>query len=289
MEVDLPIGIKIGRKNYALNLNIYRNAHYQTLNKMKIEFSKVIEPELMKLPSFKSVDLTYTLYPKTKRLCDIANVCSIVDKFFCDALVNIGKLPDDNYEYLKNIDPIAAEKISENDKKRIIRAIEIYKISGKTKTENDFLAKQNGSLYDNFFIGLNYADREILYNRINQRVDVMLKNSLLDEAKNAYNTISGTATQAIGHKEFFEYFNGNMPLEDAIERLKMQTRRYAKRQLTWFRKNSEINWIYMDEENNPIEMRKTRKQLWISVGLGIVCSIVLLCFWAIPYVVGLSS
>lgn len=103
MEVDLPIGIKIGRKNYALNLNIYRNAHYQTLNKMKVEFSKVIEPELMKLPSFKSIDLTYTLYPKTKRLCDIANVCSIVDKFFCDTLVNIGKLPDDNYEYLKNI------------------------------------------------------------------------------------------------------------------------------------------------------------------------------------------
>lgn len=103
MEIDLPIGIKIGRKNYALNLNIYRNAHYQTLNKMKVEFSKVIEPELMKLPSFKSVDLTYTLYPKTKRLCDIANVCSIVDKFFCDALVNVGKLPDDNYEYLKNI------------------------------------------------------------------------------------------------------------------------------------------------------------------------------------------
>ena len=103
MEIDLPIGIKIGRKNFALNLNFYRNAHYQTLNKMKIEFSKVIEPELMKLPSFKSIDLIYTLYPKTKRLCDVSNVCSIVDKFFCDALVNIGKLPDDNYQYIKNI------------------------------------------------------------------------------------------------------------------------------------------------------------------------------------------
>lgn len=103
MEIDLPIGIKIGRKNFALNLNFYRNAHYQTLNKMKVEFSKVIEPELMKLPSFKSVDLIYTLYPKTKRLCDVSNVCSIVDKFFCDALVNIGKLPDDNYQYIKNI------------------------------------------------------------------------------------------------------------------------------------------------------------------------------------------
>ena len=103
MEIDLPIGIKIGRKNFALNLNFYRNAHYQTLNKMKVEFSKVIEPELMKLPSFKSIDLIYTLYPKTKRLCDVSNVCSIVDKFFCDALVNIGKLPDDNYQYIKNI------------------------------------------------------------------------------------------------------------------------------------------------------------------------------------------
>lgn len=103
MEIDLPIGIKIGRKNFALNLNFYRNAHYQTLNKMKVEFSKVIEPEIIKLPSFKSVDLIYTLYPKTKRLCDVSNVCSIVDKFFCDALVNIGKLPDDNYQYIKNI------------------------------------------------------------------------------------------------------------------------------------------------------------------------------------------
>ena len=103
MEIDLPIDIKIGRKNCALNLNFYRNAHYQTLNKMKVEFSKVIEPELDKLPSFKSVDLTYTLYPKTKRLCDISNVCSIVDKFFCDALVNKGKLPDDNYQYIKDI------------------------------------------------------------------------------------------------------------------------------------------------------------------------------------------
>ena len=103
MEIDLPIGIKIGRKNCALNLNFYRNAHYQTLNKMKVEFSKVIEPELDKLPSFKSIDLTYTLYPKTKRLCDISNVCSIVDKFFCDALVNKGKLPDDNYQYIKDI------------------------------------------------------------------------------------------------------------------------------------------------------------------------------------------
>lgn len=158
------------------------------------------------------------------------------------------------YEYLKSIDPLAAEKIYENDKKRIIRAIEIYKTSGKTKTETDFLSKQSGAVFDNLFLGLNFLDRELLYDRINQRVDMMLENGLLDEAKNAYKKIGGTAAQAIGHKELFEYFEGNMSLEDAVEHLKMQTRRYAKRQLTWFRKNSSINWIYMDKEENPIEL-----------------------------------
>ena len=157
------------------------------------------------------------------------------------------------YEYLKSIDPIAAQKISENDKKRIIRAIEVYKISGKTKTETDFLAKQSGAVYDNLFLGLNYFDREILYSRINKRVDIMLENGLLLEAENAYKKIDGTAAQAIGHKEFFEYFKGIMSLEDAVEHLKMQTRRYAKRQLTWFRKNTDIHWIYMDKEENAID------------------------------------
>ena len=102
-EIDLPIKVKVGRKDYVLNLNFYRNAHYHILNQMKVEFSKCIADTLATLPSFKSVELKYTLYPKTKHLCDVSNVCSIVDKFFCDSLVNANKLPDDNYEYLKNI------------------------------------------------------------------------------------------------------------------------------------------------------------------------------------------
>ena len=158
------------------------------------------------------------------------------------------------YEYLKSIDPKSAEKISANDKKRIIRAIEIYKTSGKTKSQVDEESKQVGVVYDNLFIGLNYADREILYKRINDRVDFMIKNGLINEAENAYKNISGTASQAIGHKEFFEYFRGNIDLNDAIEHLKMQTRRYAKRQLTWFRKNENINWFFMDEFKNPLEL-----------------------------------
>ena len=158
------------------------------------------------------------------------------------------------YNYLKNIDPKAAEKISSNDKKRIIRAIEIYKISGKTKSQVDKESKLNGAVYDNLFIGLNYYNREILYKRINDRVDLMLENGLLDEAKRAYENISGTASQAIGHKEFFEFFNGTMEFESAVEHLKMQTRRYAKRQLTWFRKNESINWIFMDDNSNQLNL-----------------------------------
>ena len=163
---------------------------------------------------------------------------------------------DKLYEYLKTIDYKSAQKISSSDKKRIIRAIEIYKISGKTKTECDELSKNAGAIYDNLFLGLNYADREVLYNRINKRVDIMLENGLIDEARNAFGNFSGTATQAIGHKELFKYFNGNMSIDEALEHLKMQTRRYAKRQLTWFRKNDNINWIFMDKEQNPIECAK---------------------------------
>ena len=138
------------------------------------------------------------------------------------------------------------------DKKRILRAIEIFEISGKTKTERDVLSKKNGPAYDNLFIGLGYKDREVLYNRINTRVDLMIQKGLVNEALAAYKTDRGTAAQAIGHKELFKYFSGEMPLEAAVDHLKTQTRHYAKRQLTWFRKNENINWIYMDEDNNPV-------------------------------------
>jgi len=158
------------------------------------------------------------------------------------------------YEYLKKIDPVSAQKISPNDKKRIIRAIEIYEISRKTKSECDYASKKNGVIYDNLYLGLTYADRELLYERINKRVDIMHKNGLIDEAKAAYGIVGGTAAQAIGHKELFEFFDGNMSLDDAIEHLKMQTRRYAKRQLTWFRKNKNINWIFMDKEEQPLNL-----------------------------------
>ncbi len=114
-------------------------------------------------------------------------------------------------------------------------------------------SKTTPSPYNNIFIGLTYRNRELLYDRINRRVDLMVQNGLLDEARLALLKTGKTSAQAIGHKELLGYLTGEETLEDALERLKMQTRRYAKRQLTWFKRNENINWIYMDEEKNPIK------------------------------------
>lgn len=157
-------------------------------------------------------------------------------------------------EKLRQIDPQAAEKLHANDRRRIVRAFEIYKGSGKTKTVNNELSLQNESPYDATIIGITYSDREMLYNRINSRVDVMLQNGLLDEAKAAYCKRSGGgAVQAIGHKEFFDFFDGAVSLETATENLKRATRRYAKRQLTWFNRDERINWIFKDKTENALQ------------------------------------
>lgn len=155
---------------------------------------------------------------------------------------------------LRQIDPDAAEKLHENDKRRIIRAFEIYESTGNTKSFNDEQSIKNESPYDATIIGITYRDREKLYDRINLRVDIMLQNGLLDEARAAFDkNLGGGSIQAIGHKEFFDYFKGEIPLEEAVENLKRSTRRYAKRQLTWFNKDARINWIYKDETENATE------------------------------------
>ncbi len=154
---------------------------------------------------------------------------------------------------LREIDPDAAEKLHENDKRRIIRAFEIYESTGNTKSFNDEMSIKNESPYDAVMIGITYKDREKLYERINARVDIMLENGLLDEAKAAFDkNLGGGAVQAIGHKEFFDYFKGEITLDEAVENLKRSTRRYAKRQLTWFNKDERINWIYKDETEDAV-------------------------------------
>ncbi len=158
-------------------------------------------------------------------------------------------------EKLLKIDPETAAKYHPNDRKRIIRALEIFYLHGKTKTEMDNESKISGGPYNALWIGITYKNRETLYDRINRRVDIMLQNGVLDEAKTAYLNSRGiTSVQAIGHKEFFPFFEGEISLEEAVESLKTETRRYAKRQLTWFRRNENIHWIYADETPNVGEI-----------------------------------
>ncbi len=155
---------------------------------------------------------------------------------------------------LHEIDPEAAEKLHANDKRRIIRAFEIIESTGNTKSFNDEMSIRNESPYAACMIGITYRDREKLYERINARVDIMLQNGLLHEARAAYDkNLGGGAVQAIGHKEFFDYFKSEIILEQAIENLKRSTRRYAKRQLTWFNKDTRINWIFKDETVSAVE------------------------------------
>ena len=155
---------------------------------------------------------------------------------------------------LSKFDSAAAEALNPTDKRRIIRAFEIFKTTGITKTQQDINSKQNPSPFETVFIGITYRDREKLYERINTRVDLMLRDGLLAEAETTLNLKNGRgAAQAIGHKELHAYLLGEKTLEQAVEDLKRETRRYAKRQLTWFRRNEKINWIYADECDNVLD------------------------------------
>lgn len=154
------------------------------------------------------------------------------------------------FDKLKEIDPETADRLHLNDRKRIIRALEIYLSTGKTITEQDKLSHLEESEFDWCVIGLTASDRQFLYERINKRVDIMLESGLLREAEEFFSgEYSSTAKQAIGYKELKPYFDGLVSLEEAVEKLKMETRRYAKRQLTWFRRNEKINWIEIDGNN----------------------------------------
>ena len=149
---------------------------------------------------------------------------------------------------LAEIDPVTAERLHINDSKRIIRALEVYYSTGKTISEQDKLSHMNESKYRFCIIGLNANNRQYLYDRINLRVDLMMKAGLLEETRAFFNSdVSATAAQAIGYKELKPYIDSLVSLEEATEKLKMESRRYAKRQLTWFRKNSSINWLYIDD------------------------------------------
>ncbi|MBO4339132.1 MAG: tRNA (adenosine(37)-N6)-dimethylallyltransferase MiaA [Clostridia bacterium] len=185
------------------------------------------------------------------------NNLEFVDDGFSDDIRNklLSRLENEGadalYNELYSIDKKYASKIDKKNTKRVIRALELYYNTGKTMTEQLLLSRRNEKEFDVLYIGLNYRDRAKLYERINKRVDKMLSDGLVEEAKQFLSlNDTKTANQAIGIKELKPFFNGEISLEEAVEKIKQETRRYAKRQLTWFNRNESIKWIYADETEN---------------------------------------
>ena len=166
---------------------------------------------------------------------------------------------------LAEVDPAAAEATHPNNVKRVIRALEIYHTTGMTKTELDRRSVETESDYDALVIGIRFPDTEALYRRINLRVDLMLQQGLVEECRRLMEAgvfeRSATAAQAIGYKELFPYLRGDLPLADCAETLKMATRRYAKRQMTWFRMHGNVCWIDRTEETTGDEMLRAAVNL----------------------------
>jgi tRNA dimethylallyltransferase len=160
------------------------------------------------------------------------------------------------YDKLLKIDPVAAEKIHKNNIKRIIRALEVYDITGVKFSELNTDIRKKSNKYDCILIGLS-MERKVLYERINQRVDEMLSNGLVDEVSSLIKKGYGknlVSMRGIGYKEIIEYLEGNTDYEEAVNTLKQNTRRFAKRQYTWFLKDENVKWFSMD---NPSEIDKT--------------------------------
>lgn len=152
------------------------------------------------------------------------------------------------YESLCRIDPQAAEQIHPHNFVRLVRAVEVYRLTGKTLTQHKEKSRREPSPYETCMIGLNATDRQFLYDRIDLRVDLMMKAGLLEEARKVlFSKHLKTAWNAIGYKELKPYFDGAASLDECIGKIKQESRRYAKRQLTWFRRNPQIHWVYIDE------------------------------------------
>lgn len=149
---------------------------------------------------------------------------------------------------LREIDPETAAVLPVGNITRIIRAIEVYEVTGIPFSKHKELSRLEESPYNVCMIGLNYADRNVLYDRINRRVDLMVEKGMVEECKAVFeNEKLGTACQAIGYKEFIPYFKGEKNKEECIDKIKQDSRHYAKRQLTWFRRDERINWLELTD------------------------------------------
>ncbi|MCA1025753.1 tRNA (adenosine(37)-N6)-dimethylallyltransferase MiaA [Cytobacillus kochii] len=169
------------------------------------------------------------------------------------------------HKELQVVDPVSAGKIHPNNIRRVIRALEVYHCTGKTMTE--WQSKQElESVYNAAVIGLT-MDRDLLYKRINQRIDMMMDNGLLEEVRGFCDKglQNCQSMQAIGYKEFYPYFDGLITLDEAVDQLKQNSRRYAKRQLTWFRNKLDVSWIDMSEALDSKGFHKKINEIYVTI------------------------
>lgn len=173
------------------------------------------------------------------------------DKEYRDYLESVATEKGKEYvhEMLKEVDKESYERLFPNDLKRVIRALEVYKLTGKTISQVQKESREKDIEYNLAYIALN-MNRETLYQRINKRVDIMFENGLVDEVKSLLSkgyTKDMTSMQAIGYKEVLDYFDGKVTLDEIKDIIKQSSRRYAKRQLTWFRKDKRVKWFEIDK------------------------------------------
>ena len=173
--------------------------------------------------------------------------------------------PVARWETLRELDPEAAAAIHPNNRKRVIRAVEVCRVTGVPFSVQSKQAAEGDSPYRYALVCLGFHDRQKLYDRINRRVDVMMEQGLLKEAEGFLKSHpGGTAVQAIGYKELAPYFRKECPLETAVENIRRETRRYAKRQLTWFRREEEAHWLYVDEPGGLTRLVEQAKEIAVQ-------------------------
>ena len=182
-----------------------------------------------------------------------AELCALIEREGAEYL----------HKMLEEVDPESAETIHVNNTKRVVRALEIFHTSGRKKSELDRENSRIDGKYEPLAVGLYYPDRAVLYERIDKRVDIMIEDGLLDEVRALENEgvfeRSKTASGAIGYKELLGYLHGEMSLEDAVENLKTATRKYAKRQCTWFFAKDYVNKIEINPETDEKTFEKSVK------------------------------
>lgn len=172
------------------------------------------------------------------------------------------------YERLVSADPEAAEQIHMNNLVRVVRALEVIHLTGRKFSDLKIESRLVESPYESVIIGLNAADRSVLYNRINERVDQMVEMGLVEEAKELWKSAPmKTAANAIGYKELIPYFENNMSLSECIDKIKQETRRYAKRQLTWFRRNDSIEWVVIEDFSKKCEIFEKSEKAIAKYGI----------------------